>query len=51
MRVLHVIAGAEIGGAETFAQDAITSLHAQGVAQHMQQRRRRTGTSSGEHTS
>lgn len=35
MRVLHVIAGAEIGGAETFAQDAITSLHAQGVAQHV----------------
>lgn len=35
MRVLHVIAGAEVGGAETFAQDAIASLHAQGVAQHV----------------
>jgi glycosyltransferase involved in cell wall biosynthesis len=33
MRVLHVIAGAEVGGAETFAQDAILSLHERGVEQ------------------
>ncbi|MBN8890353.1 MAG: glycosyltransferase [Rhodospirillales bacterium] len=33
MKVLHVIAGAEVGGAETFAQDAILSLHERGVAQ------------------
>ena len=33
MRILHVIAGAEVGGAETFAQDAILALHARGVAQ------------------
>ena len=33
MRILHVIAGAEVGGAETFAQDAITALHARGVTQ------------------
>ena len=33
MKLLHVIAGAEIGGAETFAQDAILALHARGVAQ------------------
>lgn len=33
MKVLHVIAGAEIGGAETFAQDAILALHEQGVEQ------------------
>jgi glycosyltransferase involved in cell wall biosynthesis len=33
MRVVQVIAGAEMGGAETFAQDAILSLHAHGVAQ------------------
>ena len=35
MRVLHVIAGAEIGGAETFAVDAITSLAERGIAQHV----------------
>jgi glycosyltransferase involved in cell wall biosynthesis len=33
MRVLHVIAGAAVGGAETFAQDAIAALAAEGVAQ------------------
>jgi glycosyltransferase involved in cell wall biosynthesis len=33
MKVLHVIAGAEIGGAETFAQDAILALHERGVEQ------------------
>ena len=35
MRILHVIAGAEIGGAETFAVDAITALAERGVAQHV----------------
>jgi glycosyltransferase involved in cell wall biosynthesis len=35
MRLLHVIAGAEIGGAETFAVDAITALAERGVAQHV----------------
>jgi glycosyltransferase involved in cell wall biosynthesis len=46
MRVLHVIAGAEIGGAETFAVDAIGALAERGVQQHvicrpyMAQRRR-----------
>lgn len=33
MRVLQVIAGAAVGGAETFAQDAILSLHERGVDQ------------------
>lgn len=33
MRILHVIAGAEVGGAETFARDAICGLAARGVAQ------------------
>jgi len=33
MKVLHVIAGAPVGGAETFAQDAILSLAQQGVEQ------------------
>jgi len=33
MRILHVIAGAPVGGAETFAQDAILSLHTRGVQQ------------------
>ena len=33
MRILHVIAGAEIGGAETFARDAIAGLAGRGVAQ------------------
>ncbi len=33
MKLLHVIAGAEVGGAETYAQDAILALHARGVAQ------------------
>ena len=31
MRILHVIAGAEIGGAETFAVDAITALADRGI--------------------
>ncbi len=35
LRVLHLIAGAEIGGAETFAVDAITSLAERGLAQHV----------------
>jgi len=35
MRILHVIAGAPVGGAETFAQDAILSLHQRGVAQQV----------------
>ncbi len=35
MRVIHVIAGAEIGGAETFAVDAITALAERGVTQHV----------------
>lgn len=35
MRVLHVIAGAEIGGAETFAVDAITALAERDVQQHV----------------
>jgi glycosyltransferase involved in cell wall biosynthesis len=35
MRVLHVIAGAEVGGAETFAQDAIVALAERGVMQHV----------------
>ncbi|HEY2132033.1 MAG TPA: glycosyltransferase [Acetobacteraceae bacterium] len=34
MKILHVIAGAKMGGAETFAQDAILSLEARGVVQH-----------------
>ena len=34
MRILHVIAGAEIGGAETFAVDAITALAERGIEQH-----------------
>jgi glycosyltransferase involved in cell wall biosynthesis len=33
MRLLHVIAGAEVGGAETFAQDAVAGLAARGVTQ------------------
>jgi len=33
MRLLHVVAGAEVGGAETFAQDAIVGLAALGVTQ------------------
>lgn len=33
MRVLHVIAGAQVGGAETFAQDAIVALAGRGVQQ------------------
>jgi glycosyltransferase involved in cell wall biosynthesis len=35
MRVLHVIAGAEIGGAETFAVDAITALAERDIRQHV----------------
>jgi glycosyltransferase involved in cell wall biosynthesis len=33
MRILHAIAGAPVGGAETFAQDAILALHERGVGQ------------------
>jgi hypothetical protein len=33
MRLLHVIAGAEVGGAETFAQDAIEGLAGRDVTQ------------------
>ncbi len=33
MKLLHVIAGAPVGGAETFAQDAILSLAERGVEQ------------------
>lgn len=35
MRILHVIAGAAIGGAETFALDAICGLAGRGVAQQV----------------
>jgi glycosyltransferase involved in cell wall biosynthesis len=35
LRVLHVIAGGEFGGAETFAQDAITALANRGIEQHV----------------
>ncbi|MEQ8693970.1 MAG: glycosyltransferase [Gammaproteobacteria bacterium] len=35
MRILHVIAGAPTGGAETFAQDAIEALANEGVEQHV----------------
>jgi glycosyltransferase involved in cell wall biosynthesis len=35
MRVLHVIAGAPTGGAETFSQDAIAALGLRGVAQRV----------------
>ena len=35
MRVLHVIAGAPTGGAETFSQDAIRALAERGVVQHV----------------
>lgn len=34
MRILHVIAGAPTGGAETFAQDVITAFAEQGHEQH-----------------
>jgi len=33
MKLLHIIAGAETGGAETFCFDAIKALHARGVEQ------------------
>ena len=33
MHILHVIAGAEVGGAETYAQDAILALHERGIGQ------------------
>lgn len=33
MKILHIIAGAQRGGAETFCLDAIKSLHEQGVEQ------------------
>lgn len=35
MRLLHVIAGAPVGGAETFAQDAILALHGRGLWQRV----------------
>lgn len=35
MRVLHLIAGSPIGGAETYAQDAILALAERGVAQRV----------------
>jgi glycosyltransferase involved in cell wall biosynthesis len=35
MKIVHVIAGAEIGGAETFAQDAILALHDAGAEQQV----------------
>ncbi|MGH7075713.1 MAG: glycosyltransferase [Stellaceae bacterium] len=35
MRLLHVIAGGEFGGAETFAQDAITALAERGIEQRV----------------
>jgi glycosyltransferase involved in cell wall biosynthesis len=35
MRILHVVAGAPTGGAETFSTDAIVALAAEGVAQHV----------------
>ena len=35
MRILHVIAGAATGGAETFSQDAIRALAQRGVSQHV----------------
>jgi len=35
LRILHVIAGGEFGGAETFAQDAIAALAERGVEQHV----------------
>ncbi len=35
LRILHVIAGAPTGGAETFSTDAILALAAQGVQQHV----------------
>jgi len=35
MKILHIIAGAAHGGAETFCLDAIKSLHEQGVEQHV----------------
>jgi glycosyltransferase involved in cell wall biosynthesis len=35
MRVLHIIAGAATGGAETFAQDAVAALAERGIDQHV----------------
>ncbi len=35
MRILHIVAGAPQGGAETFCLDAIKALHDQGIAQHV----------------
>jgi glycosyltransferase involved in cell wall biosynthesis len=35
LRILHVIAGAPTGGAETFSTDAIVALAAEGVQQHV----------------
>ncbi len=35
MRIFHVIAGAEQGGAETFFTDAVRALHDAGIQQHV----------------
>lgn len=35
IKILHLIAGAPCGGAETFCLDAIKSLHGQGLSQHV----------------
>ena len=35
MKILHIIAGAERGGAETFCLDAIKSLHDEGIEQYV----------------
>jgi glycosyltransferase involved in cell wall biosynthesis len=35
MNILHIIAGAPTGGAETYAQDVIAALAERGVAQHV----------------
>jgi glycosyltransferase involved in cell wall biosynthesis len=35
LRILHVVAGAPTGGAETFSTDAIVALAAEGVEQHV----------------
>jgi len=35
MRILHIIAGAPTGGAETYAQDVIAALAERGIAQHV----------------
>jgi glycosyltransferase involved in cell wall biosynthesis len=35
MKILHIIAGAPTGGAETYAQDVIAALAERGIAQHV----------------